>query len=82
MREGAYATGVRGVIPTVTYPSHATLVTGVSPAIHGIHSNTTFDPLPKNQGGWYWYASDIKDDRRCGTSLRNAPDTAATCTGP
>lgn len=59
MREGSYATGVRGVIPTVTYPSHATMVTGVSPAKHGIHSNTTFDPLAKNQGGWYWYASDI-----------------------
>src|SRR5687767_2376795 len=57
MRDGAHATGVQGVIPTVTYPSHATLVTGVSPAKHGIHSNTTFDPLSKNQGGWYWYAS-------------------------
>jgi predicted AlkP superfamily pyrophosphatase or phosphodiesterase len=59
LHEGAHATGVRGVIPTVTYPSHATLVTGVAPARHGIHSNTTFDPLQKNQGGWYWYASDI-----------------------
>lgn len=58
-REGAHATGVRGVLPTVTYPSHATLVTGVAPARHGIHSNTTFDPQQKNQGGWYWYASDI-----------------------
>ena len=60
LREGSYASGVRGVIPTVTYPSHATLVTGVSPATHGIHSNTTFDPLQKNQGGWYWYVSDLK----------------------
>ena len=59
-RDGAHAAGVQGVIPTVTYPSHATLVTGVSPASHGIHSNTTFDPLSKNQGAWYWYASDIK----------------------
>ena len=60
VREGAYASGVRGVIPTVTYPSHTTLVTGASPAAHGIHANTTFDPLGKNQGGWYWYAEDIK----------------------
>ena len=28
--EGAYATGVTGVLPTVTYPSHVTLVTGAS----------------------------------------------------
>ena len=60
VREGSYATGVIGVVPTVTYPSHATLVTGVAPARHGIHSNTTFDPLGKNQSGWYWYAADIR----------------------
>lgn len=58
--EGAYATGVVGVLPTVTYPSHTTLLTGVSPAKHGIVSNTTFDPKQINAGGWYWYASDIK----------------------
>jgi len=60
LKEGAYASGVRGVVPTVTYPSHTTLVTGVSPAKHGIHANTTFDPFRKNQGGWYWYAEDIQ----------------------
>lgn len=59
-REGAYATGVVGVLPTVTYASHTTLITGVSPARHGVLSNTTFDPLLINQEGWYWYASDIK----------------------
>lgn len=58
--EGAYAKGVVGVLPTVTYPSHATLLTGTSPARHGIVGNTTFDPMQINQGGWYWYASDIK----------------------
>jgi predicted AlkP superfamily pyrophosphatase or phosphodiesterase len=60
LREGAYSTGVHGVVPTVTYPSHTTLITGVSPAGHGIYANTTFDPLRKNFGGWYWYAEDIK----------------------
>ncbi len=60
VREGAFATGVRGVSPTVTYPSHTTLVTGVSPALHGIYNNGPFDPLSKNLGGWYWYAEDIK----------------------
>jgi len=60
LKEGVYATGVHGVVPTVTYPSHTTLLTGVSPAKHGIYANTTFDPLRKNLGGWYWYAQDIK----------------------
>jgi predicted AlkP superfamily pyrophosphatase or phosphodiesterase len=60
MTEGAYASGVRGVLPTLTYPSHTTLLTGASPAKHGIYDNTTFDPLLRNQRGWYWYAEDVK----------------------
>ncbi len=59
LKEGAYAEGVTGVVPTVTYPSHTTLVTGVWPAQHGIFANTIFDPLQKNFQGWYWYAEDI-----------------------
>jgi predicted AlkP superfamily pyrophosphatase or phosphodiesterase len=60
LKEGTYAEGVRGVVPTVTYPSHTTLVTGVWPAKHGIFANTTFDPSEKNQEGWYWYSEDIR----------------------
>ena len=58
--EGASAQGVVGVLPTLTYPSHTTLVTGVSPGRHGVVNNLTFDPEQKNQGGWYWYTSDVK----------------------
>jgi predicted AlkP superfamily pyrophosphatase or phosphodiesterase len=60
MVDGAYAGGVRGVLPTLTYPSHTTLLTGASPAKHGIFDNTTFDPKLRNQRGWYWYAEDIR----------------------
>jgi predicted AlkP superfamily pyrophosphatase or phosphodiesterase len=57
---GVYASGVRNALPTVTYPNHTTLITGVWPAKHGIAGNPTFDPLQKNMSGWYWYTSDIK----------------------
>jgi predicted AlkP superfamily pyrophosphatase or phosphodiesterase len=60
LTDGMYATGVRGVLPTVTYPSHTTLLTGATPAKHGIYANTTFDPFDRNQAGWYWYAEDIR----------------------
>jgi predicted AlkP superfamily pyrophosphatase or phosphodiesterase len=60
MTDGVYASGVRGVLPTLTYPSHTTLMTGASPARHGIYDNTTFDPLARNEKGWYWYAEDVK----------------------
>ncbi|MES2498238.1 MAG: ectonucleotide pyrophosphatase/phosphodiesterase [Pseudomonadota bacterium] len=58
--EGAHASGVVGVLPTLTYPSHTTLITGVAPARHGVVNNLTFDPMGINQTGWYWYAADIK----------------------
>lgn len=58
--EGAHASGVVAAFPTVTYPNHTTMVTGVSPSKHGILANTPFDPFGKNQGGWYWYAEDIR----------------------
>ena len=58
VRDGAFASGVRGVLPTLTYPSHMTLMTGASPDHHGIYANTTFDPLRINDKGWYWYAED------------------------
>jgi predicted AlkP superfamily pyrophosphatase or phosphodiesterase len=58
--EGAHAEGVVGVVPTVTYPSHTTIVTGVAPSEHGVISNTTFDPLLKNHAGWYWYGQAIR----------------------
>ncbi|MGB9407782.1 MAG: ectonucleotide pyrophosphatase/phosphodiesterase [Terracidiphilus sp.] len=60
MRDGVYAEGVVGIWPTVTYPSHATLVTGVWPAEHGIYNNLEFDPLQHYSGAWNWYAPLIK----------------------
>jgi hypothetical protein len=60
LANGTYADGVTGVFPTVTYPSHTTLVTGVWPAEHGILNNTRFDPERNLFNAWYWYADQIK----------------------
>ena len=60
MRDGAYARGVNGVWPTVTYPSHTTLLTGVSPAEHGIYNNLEFDPKNTYANAWFWYARQIR----------------------
>lgn len=59
-RDGVFADGVVGVLPTVTYPSHTTLITGVEPAKHGIYDNTILDPENRSNGAWYWYANAIK----------------------
>lgn len=60
LRDGGAHGTLRSVWPSVTYPAHATLVTGVSPARHGIVNNVVFDPFEKNDGGWYWYGSDLR----------------------
>jgi predicted AlkP superfamily pyrophosphatase or phosphodiesterase len=60
MREGSYAEAVINAAPAVTYPNHTTLITGASPAEHGIYANRPFDPDSQNGGGWYWYARDVK----------------------
>jgi predicted AlkP superfamily pyrophosphatase or phosphodiesterase len=56
---GVFARGVESVFPSVTYPSHTTMVTGVLPEVHHITSNRPQDPLDKNQRGWHWYSEDI-----------------------
>ena len=38
--EGVWAESGETVFPSVTHPSHATIITGVSPRIHGVIGNT------------------------------------------
>jgi predicted AlkP superfamily pyrophosphatase or phosphodiesterase len=59
MREGAYAEAVEGVYPTVTYPSHTSIVTGALPARHGILNNYLFDEKGRFED-WYWRSDSIR----------------------
>src|SRR5712692_7023075 len=60
---GAYAEGVEGIFPTVTYPAHTTMITGVRPAVHGIVQNRIFEaPTDPQTREWYWYADAIKTE--------------------
>jgi predicted AlkP superfamily pyrophosphatase or phosphodiesterase len=74
---GVYAAGVTGVWPTVTYPSHTTLVTGVSPAEHGVFNNLEFDPRRDFAGSWFWYAQQIKVPTLWGVAHRAGLTTAS-----
>jgi len=60
LTEGTYADGVLPVLPSVTYPDHTTLITGVWPEEHGIYNNPLFDPERKLAAAWYWYAESIR----------------------
>jgi predicted AlkP superfamily pyrophosphatase or phosphodiesterase len=59
VESGASADSVEGVYPSTTYPSHATLVTGVRPRQHGIYSHlASLDPTEKARP-WTWFARAI-----------------------
>ena len=52
--EGAKAAGMRASDPTVTWPNHTTLVTGVSPARHGVVGNNYFDRVKGEKVTLIW----------------------------
>jgi predicted AlkP superfamily pyrophosphatase or phosphodiesterase len=59
MSAGSAARAAESVFPTVTYPSHATIVTGVRPLRHGVAFNAMFDPVGE-RGRWYEEAADLR----------------------
>jgi len=46
---GAHAKSMKAVAPSVTWPNHTTLVTGVTPAVHGVVGNNYYDRAKKAQ---------------------------------
>jgi predicted AlkP superfamily pyrophosphatase or phosphodiesterase len=60
VRNGTSSDGVQPVMPTVTYPSHTTMVTGMNPGTHGIVANPAWDPFGQNYNGYRWYEEDIR----------------------
>lgn len=52
-KSGARSLGVTGVFPSVTYPSHTTIITGRTPLHHGIYYNAPFEPNGQS-GRWFW----------------------------
>ena len=58
---GVYCDQVRTVYPTITYPIHASLITGCYPDRHGIGHNQPFQPdTAPEMRKWYWSLSDIR----------------------
>src|SRR5690348_7328853 len=57
MARSQVADGVTGVWPTITWPSHTTMLTGVRPDQHGILGNAGGPPDPALS---YWSAAKIK----------------------
>ena len=61
IKNGALIKNVESVYPSLTYPAHATIVTGKYPKNHGVINNTVLDFKIDNPD-WYWYRKYIKGD--------------------
>ncbi|MCI0628462.1 MAG: alkaline phosphatase family protein [Acidobacteria bacterium] len=57
---GAYSDGLVPVFPSVTYPSHTSIATGVNPGTHGIIANGAWDPMGRMPNALRWYTVDIR----------------------
>lgn len=78
MQAGVYADGVNSVFPSVTYPSHTTLVTGALPGRHGVYFNR---PFLSEKGRWYWEESYIRTETLW-DAVRKAGMTSAAVMWP
>ncbi len=76
--EGQWAGGVVGVVPTVTWPSHTTLITGVPPRVHGILDNHR----PAAEGGDYYWTVDLLKVKTLWHAARRAGLKTAAITWP
>lgn len=56
---GTWVKRVRGIFPTLTYPSHTSIITGQYPAVHGVVNNTKLQPR-RQSPDWYWYRKNVK----------------------
>lgn len=56
---GTWVKEVKGIYPTLTYPSHTSIITGQYPNVHGIVNNTKIQPKRRSPD-WYWYQKDVK----------------------
>ena len=61
IKNGALIKNVESVYPSLTYPAHATIVTGKYPKNHGVINNTVLD-FKNDNPNWYWYRKYIKGD--------------------
>jgi len=50
---------VETILPSVTYPAHTSMMTGIDAAKHKIYSNHPVDPFNDSKEGWTWFSEDI-----------------------
>lgn len=73
LENASYCKNVYSVYPSLTYPAHASIVTGKYPKNHGVINNTHLQPN-RERPDWYWYRKHIN----CETLYDLAIDSGMT----
>ncbi|WP_338232077.1 alkaline phosphatase family protein [Companilactobacillus muriivasis] len=73
---GTWVKEVKGIYPTLTYPSHTTIITGQYPSVHGIVNNTKIQP-ERRSPDWFWYQKDVKSPTLYDLARKQKLTTAA-----
>jgi predicted AlkP superfamily pyrophosphatase or phosphodiesterase len=76
INESSYCKKVYSIYPTLTYPAHATIVTGKYPKNHGIINNTLLQPGRKSPD-WYWERKYIKGETLYDIAIKSGMKVAA-----
>lgn len=58
-KQGVSADGVNSIFPSLTFPNHTSIITGVRSARHGIYHNSPVS-MDGSSVEWYWYEKDIR----------------------
>lgn len=76
VKKGAFAEGMTSVFPSMTFPAHTTMITGVTPDEHGVHYNSVFEP-DSVTGAVYWNYSQIKSPTIWGAAKKKGLKVAS-----
>ncbi|MFD3448206.1 alkaline phosphatase family protein [Microbacteriaceae bacterium 4G12] len=76
IERGVYAKKVESIYPSVTYPCHATIVTGNYPVRHGVINNTLIQPGSASPD-WHWHRKSIQGTTLYDEAKRKQLKTAA-----
>lgn len=76
IEKASYCKKVYSVYPTLTYPAHATIVTGKYPKNHGIINNTLLQ-LNRKKPDWYWKRQYLKGETLYDLAIEKGMKVAA-----
>lgn len=71
LEKSSYSKEVQTIYPSLTYPAHTSIITGMYPNKHKIVNNIKLQPDRATNSDWFWNKSEIKTDTLFDIAKRN-----------